>query len=284
MRAVILAGGGGTRINNPEKCLMPVWGVPILFRVVGALQWAGFRELVVATTARHSGVAWAAGLWGLEVAYTQGMGYERDFKEVVDRYAPALVVSCDLADLTPRHVAPLLKNAVMATAVSGGRYVGLSWAPKLGEAWVDVEVPPLLNINTWQDLKRAEEAAPLAYPLVVQTEGLLPHEETEGELRLEGWVAPIVVDVWTCTVLDGHHRLRALKEAGLPAPVLPVDYRRIDVNLDKLLVLSRAAAGAAMPPRSTWHTYKNRHVSEIPTAAAPLDFLKSTAPLRCRPS
>ncbi|MEM1733954.1 MAG: NTP transferase domain-containing protein, partial [Pyrobaculum sp.] len=44
MRAVILAGGGGTRINNPEKCLMPVWGVPILFRVVGALQWAGFRE------------------------------------------------------------------------------------------------------------------------------------------------------------------------------------------------------------------------------------------------
>ncbi|MFN3805062.1 MAG: NTP transferase domain-containing protein [Pyrobaculum sp.] len=279
-RAVVLAGGRGGRMGNPEKCLLPLGGVPLLFRVTGALQWAGFGEIVVATTRGHPGVAWAATTWGLRVIYTPGLGYEADLAFLASRLAPALFVACDLADLAPSHITPLVEKEVMATATSGGKYVGLTWVPGGLDRWTEVEVGSLININTWEDWHMAEEELPPAYPLVVETNGLLPHEQTLGLAELDV-ISPVAVDVWTCTVLDGHHRLEALRRAGAPAPVLPLDYRVVDVNLGKLEVMWRAAAGLPYPPKSTWHTYRGRHVSHIPTVPVAVGELHRVKPLRC---
>jgi len=277
MRAVVLAGGRGSRMGRPEKCLLPVGAVPLLLRVVAALIWAGFDEVLVATTRRHPGVAWLAKTWGLAVDYTEGLGYGPDLAYLAERYAPALFVSCDLANLTPSHVEPLLDRPHMVTAVAGGQYVGLTWVPSSDMSkWEEVEVPPLMNINTWHDYEKVEADPPPAYPLPVDPHTLKPHEDVLSAVA--AGETPIAVEAWTCTVLDGHHRLNKARKEGRPILALPVDYRAVEVNLPKMEVLARAAAGLLYPPKTTWHTYRGIHISQIATAQPPRT---STRPLNC---
>jgi len=135
LTGVIMAGGRGERFGDPEKCLAPVCGIPLLFRVAGALAQV-VDKLYVATTPRHRGVAAAAAKWGIDVIYTPGLGYEHDFVQLA-AYAPAVVAACDIADLTPSHVLKLTAAEVFATAASGGEYVGLSYihAPTSPGGW-----------------------------------------------------------------------------------------------------------------------------------------------------
>ena len=268
MRAVVLAGGRGSRMGRPEKCLLPVGAVPLLLRVAAALIWAGFDEVVVATTRGHPGVAWLAETWGFAVDYTEGLGYGPDLVRLAERHAPALFASCDLANLTPSHVKPLLSRPRMATAVASGQYVGLTWMPSPNMSkWEEVEVPPLMNINTWRDYEEAEADPPPAYPLPMDPHTLRPHEDVFPDVV--AGEAPIAVEAWTCTVLDGHHRLNKAKREGRPILALPVDYRAVEVNMTKMEVLARAAAGLLYPPKTTWHTYRGIHISQIPTAQLP---------------
>ncbi|KUO83738.1 MAG: cobalamin biosynthesis protein CobY, partial [Pyrobaculum sp. JCHS_4] len=259
LTGVILAGGRGERFGDPEKCLAPVCGVPLLFRVAGALAQV-VDKLYVATTPRHKRVAEAAARWGIDVIHTPGLGYEQDFARLA-AYAPAVVTACDIADLTPSHVLKLTAEEVFATATSGGEYVGLSYLPTPDlSRWVDVEVGLLRDVDTRGDLEEAERLCPVAYPLYVDPAALKPHEEVLEE-RSYAVVHPIAVDYKTAVVLDGHHRLRFLLRVGLPAPVLLFDYDVVDVNVDKGEVVRRAYAGDLFPPKTTWHTYRGRHVS-----------------------
>jgi GTP:adenosylcobinamide-phosphate guanylyltransferase len=277
---IILAGGRGERFGDPEKCLAPVCGVPLLFRVAGALAQV-VDKLYVATTPRHKRVAEAAARWGIDVIHTPGLGYEQDFARLA-AYAPAVVTACDIADLTPSHVLKLTAAEVFATATSGGEYVGLSYLPTPDlSRWVEVEVGPLRDVDTRGDLEEAERLCPTAYPLYVDPAALKPHEEVLEE-RSYATVHPIAVDYKTAVVLDGHHRLRFLLRAGLPAPVLLLDYDMVDVNVDKGEVVRRAYAGDLFPPKTTWHTYRGRHVSEIPAAPAEVEELRRRPRLKPR--
>lgn len=272
MSGVILAGGLGTRFRNPEKCLTPVCGIPLIFRVAGALAQV-VDKLYVATTPRHAGVAAAAARWGIDVIYTPGLGYERDFSQLT-AYAPAVVAACDIADLAPGHIAKLLTAEVFATATSGGRYVGLSYLPTSDTSrWVDVEVGPLHDVDTQEELEETERLCPTAYPLYVDATALRPHEQVVGEWSY-AVVHPLAVDYKTAVVLDGHHRLRFLRRVGLPAPVLLFDYDVLEVNVDKGEVVRRAYTGDLFPPKTTWHTYKGRHVSQIPTVSVEVEELR----------
>jgi len=277
---IILAGGRGERFGDPEKCLAPVCGVPLLFRVAGALAQV-VDKVYVATTPRHKRVAEAAARWGIDVIHTPGLGYEQDFARLA-AYAPAVVAACDIADLTPSHVLKLMTAEVFATATSGGEYVGLSYLPTPDlSRWVDVEVGPLRDVDTRGDLAEAERLCPVAYPLYVDPAALKPHEEVLEE-RSYAEVHPIVVDYKTAVVLDGHHRLRFLLRAGLPAPVLLFDYDVVDVNVDKCEVVRRAYAGDLFPPKTTWHTYRGRHISQIPAAPAGVEELRRRPRLKPR--
>lgn len=107
---------------------------------------------------------------------------------------------------------------------------------------------------------------------LVCTESLLPHEMTQAdrlskllrEIREDGFLrVPILVDAKTGTVLDGHHRLEALRRLGAHlVPAALVDYdspdvsvtpRRVDVPVSKAEVRRAAISGELMPPKTTRH-------------------------------
>lgn len=76
----------------------------------------------------------------------------------------------------------------------------------------------------------------------------------------------IVADAASLVVLDGHHRLEALRRLGCRrAPVMLVDYHRPDIRVGswrqgekpptKDEVLLQAAAGKLFPPKTTRHYF-----------------------------
>ncbi|WP_148682264.1 NTP transferase domain-containing protein [Pyrobaculum neutrophilum] len=277
MRAVLMAGGRGTRMGDPQKCLRPVCGIPLLFRVAGVLHQLA-DEIYVVTTPGHVELAQAAERWGLKVIYGSGLGYPQDFPTAA-RLAPAVVAACDIADLEPRHIQLLATQDVFATAVTPRGYVGLSYLPSADmDRWVEVDVGSLLDVDTPEDLEEAERRCPTAYPLYVDVACLKPHEETlDAALEPQGEIPPIAVDYRTGVVLDGHHRLKALLKHG-SAPALLFDYQAVDVNIPREEVVQRALEGRLYPPKTTWHTYRGKHISQIPAAKA----RPAAKKLRCR--
>ncbi len=273
LSGVVLAGGRGSRFRGLEKCLTPVCGIPLLFRVAGALAQVVDR-LYVATTARHVAVVEAASRWGLGLIFTPGLGYERDVVYIAN-LAPVVVAACDIVNLSPLHLRALLNNEVLATAIAEGEYVGLFYLPSADfSKWVEIEVGGLRDVDTYEDWEAAERDCPTAYPLYVDVDLLKPHEQIL-EARSYTSITPIAVDYKTAVVLDGHHRLDFLKRRGLPAPVLFFDYSVLEVNVSKEEVVRRALAGELFPPKTTWHTYKGRHISELPTIEVKVEELVS---------
>jgi L-serine kinase (ADP) len=110
---------------------------------------------------------------------------------------------------------------------------------------------------------------------LVEAARLRIHEEIDpahvarlvAEIRREGFVAePIWVARDSHVVLNGHHRLAALRELGaVRVPAWVFDYESDDVELDrwndgpplrKPDVVARAASGQPFPPKTTKHTLR----------------------------
>lgn len=106
---------------------------------------------------------------------------------------------------------------------------------------------------------------------LVDANALLSHERTsrakvaqvKRSIAASGLRKPLLVDYESFTVLDGHHRLRALRELGASrAPVFFVDYshdavrvrgRRKRVRVSKKRVVQRAERGFLFPSKTTKH-------------------------------
>lgn len=85
------------------------------------------------------------------------------------------------------------------------------------------------------------------------------------KIRSDGYMyVPLVADARTLVVIDGHHRLSALKRMGAKrVPVHLVDYEDPSIRVDswregerapsKGDVIARALAGSLFPPKSTRH-------------------------------
>lgn len=77
---------------------------------------------------------------------------------------------------------------------------------------------------------------------------------------------PVLADKKTFVLLDGHHRLLALKELGIRRiPALLVDYRGRDIKVkprrkkipvNKKAVISNALSNKLFPPKTTKHVMK----------------------------
>jgi len=99
---------------------------------------------------------------------------------------------------------------------------------------------------------------------------------------------PVVADINTYIILDGHHRVSVLRSLGCRfVPVVLVDYNSPyiiveswrNMKIDKETVLSRALNGKMFPPKTTKHMIqingKLKHISFIQKAVnVPLDALK----------
>ncbi len=115
-------------------------------------------------------------------------------------------------------------------------------------------------------------------------------EELKNEILLDGILKmPICIDKKTWIILDGHHRLHALKRLGCKRiPVVLVDYQspRIKVipwregeTITKEKIIDTALSGKRMPSKTSKHMIaldgEWKHVSAIQmTINIPLEELK----------
>ncbi len=112
----------------------------------------------------------------------------------------------------------------------------------------------------------------------------------KAEIKSDGILKkPIVVDVNTNVVLDGHHRIGALQALGCSKiPAVFVDYQSPKIGVktsengeeySKHKVIEAALKDEPLPPKSTWHyvtcSRKIAHISKIQEPVnVPLENLK----------
>jgi hypothetical protein len=103
-------------------------------------------------------------------------------------------------------------------------------------------------------------------------------DNLKAEIKSDGILKrPIAVDMNTNVVLDGHHRIGALRLLGcFKVPVLFVDYQSPKIGVKtaengeecpKQKIIEAALKGEPLPPKSTWHyvTFSKEivHISKI---------------------
>jgi ParB-like chromosome segregation protein Spo0J len=115
-------------------------------------------------------------------------------------------------------------------------------------------------------------------------------EELKNEIISDGILKmPIAVDKSTYIILDGHHRLHALKRIGCKKiPVVLVDYQSPEIEviawregekITKELIIDTALTGKRMAPKTSKHMIRVegelKHISILETVInIPLDELK----------
>ena len=123
---------------------------------------------------------------------------------------------------------------------------------------------------------------------IMKINSLLPHEQTIetrfqkllANIKKNKWVAPILVDNDSLTILDGHHRTRVIMELRYKyIPAYLVDYRQSAIKVfprkknykvDKKIVVDRATNKNLYPPRTTRHIIEIKNVKQW---KIPLDLL-----------
>jgi len=115
-------------------------------------------------------------------------------------------------------------------------------------------------------------------------------EELKNEILSDGILKmPIAVDKTTYIILDGHHRLHALRRIGCKRiPCILFDYHSSEIEVlpqrdgetvTKEMVIQTALAGRRMPPKTSKHMImiegELQHISILETVInIPLEKLK----------
>ncbi len=115
-------------------------------------------------------------------------------------------------------------------------------------------------------------------------------EKLKEEILSDGMLKmPICADRKTCVILDGHHRLQALKKIGCTKiPVVLVDYDSAEIQvlpwregevITKEKIIDTALSGRRMPSKTSKHMIllngKWEHISAIQMVInIPLESLK----------
>lgn len=106
MRALIMAGGAGTRLGLGEKPLVDVGGRPMISLVLSAFENAGYNILVVVSPRTPYTLNWAM-VQGFECFRAAGHGYIRDLQETVisaEETGPFFTCVADLPCLNEGHI------------------------------------------------------------------------------------------------------------------------------------------------------------------------------------
>jgi len=102
MRALILAGGGGSRLDLGEKPLVTIGGIPMIRRIIDAFTGAGHEPVVVASPRTPMTRNWCR-VQGVTVYPAGGRGYVEDMVEAVldlEETGPVFTCTSDLPCLT----------------------------------------------------------------------------------------------------------------------------------------------------------------------------------------
>jgi adenosylcobinamide-phosphate guanylyltransferase len=107
MLALIMAGGGGTRLGMGEKPLVTICGQPMIRYVIGAFERAG-HEVVVASSPKTPFTRNWCTAQGVPFFAAGGKGYVEDIIEAVEEIGetgPLFTCVSDLPCLTPSIIA-----------------------------------------------------------------------------------------------------------------------------------------------------------------------------------
>jgi adenosylcobinamide-phosphate guanylyltransferase len=126
MRALIMAGGSGTRLNLGEKPLILIGGRPMISYVIDAFSAAGFEPVVVVSSITPMTMNWCRAN-GITVCRTDGAGYIEDMisaVRILDEQNPLFISVADIPCITPEIIRTIAK------AYSSSGKDGLSaWIP-----------------------------------------------------------------------------------------------------------------------------------------------------------
>jgi len=168
MLSLLMCGGKGERLGMGEKPLVRVCGKRLVEHVLDSL-W--MCEVIAAVTDSTPETARFLKSEGIEVIKTSGKGYVEDMCQAIKEFRlfePILVVSADLIFFKPVLLdvisAFISSDAVaLTTAYPDGSYAGINVVDGMfiGEEQKEivyrVEDNDVLNVNTPEDIKKAEE-------------------------------------------------------------------------------------------------------------------------------
>jgi L-serine kinase (ADP) len=146
--------------------------------------------------------------------------------------------------------------------------------------------------SQWLSLQKVNDIVFIELEELKEHEEIRPDylEELKNEILSDGILKmPIAVDKKTYIILDGHHRLHALKKIGCNRiPVILFDYQSPEIKVlphregetvTKEMIIQTALAGRRMPPKTSKHMIliegELKHISVLETVInIPLERLK----------
>lgn len=114
MRALIMAGGAGSRLSLGEKPLTPVCGSPMISRVIDAFRSARCEPVVVVSPKTPMTANWCRAQ-GIAVVRTDGDGYVQDMVSAVrnlDEDTPLIISVSDIPCITPAIITTILHSYI----------------------------------------------------------------------------------------------------------------------------------------------------------------------------
>ena len=126
MRALIMAGGVGTRLGLGEKPLVDVGGHPMISLVLSAFENAGYNIPVVVSPRTPYKFNWAR-VQGFECIRASGHGYIRDLHEtvkIIEETGPFFTCVADLPCLNTGHITKIRKKYEVS-----GKEALSTWVP-----------------------------------------------------------------------------------------------------------------------------------------------------------
>ncbi|MHB8052301.1 MAG: NTP transferase domain-containing protein, partial [Methanoregula sp.] len=104
MRALIMAGGAGSRLARGEKPLIPVCERPMISYITDAFRSAGCEPIIVVSPKTPMTANWSRA-HGIPVIRTEGDGYIEDMVSAVrnlEENKPLIISVSDIPCITPQ--------------------------------------------------------------------------------------------------------------------------------------------------------------------------------------
>ncbi len=183
LRAIIMAGGRGSRAGHIEKPLLKICGKPIIQRVIETVRAVGCDVYVSASLSCLETVKWCI-MNRIKLILTKGFDYIHDLNYIVKLLGtPLLVLPADMPFLTPSLLDEFIDRAMKAEADvvtlsiptheflkyqdpdslafrdSPTQPSGITLFKSAGGMWTEIVMssfPELLNLNTYREILRAE--------------------------------------------------------------------------------------------------------------------------------
>lgn len=126
MRALIMAGGAGTRLMLGEKPLVTINGTPMISLVLSAFEKTGYDTIIVTSPRTPFTMNWARAN-NIECIRGAGHGYIRDLQEavkIIEETGPFFTCVADLPCLSANHIIE-----IRAAYESSGKEALSTWVP-----------------------------------------------------------------------------------------------------------------------------------------------------------